>query len=215
MHDLAQSRQLRILKLLHAAEIAGITPMPILRLHAFAFLANILSPVWNLQPQEAKILKKRGGPFYPELQTELDHLVARGLCKISGLNYAVNEENKWRLEGAYALNFDLAGPVLEAAESFADERLITRFFTEIAYALASLSDADFDKAMVEDATYSDQRTSDGFVVDFGEYKDARKSNFSTNAANYFERLMPGGLHVSPGEKLQLYVKYLERRAHGG
>ena len=59
----AARRQLRIFALLRGAEAAGISPVPILQLHAFAYLSNVLAPVWRLGALDGKLLKRRGGPF--------------------------------------------------------------------------------------------------------------------------------------------------------
>ena len=78
--------------------------------------------------------------------------------------------------------------------------------------MSALSDDDLDVAAIQDATYSDPLVSVGNVVDFAEWKD---TNFSANAARYFDRLVPGGVQATPGEKLHLYARHLHRRIHGG
>src|SRR4029077_7402288 len=95
---------------------------------------------------------------------------------------------------------------------FEDERRLVSFVDEVAYALSALSDSDFDRAMSEDATYSDPLVSFGNVVDFDEW---RRTNYSANAARHFENLMPSGARATPGEMLHLYVRHLRRRIHGG
>lgn len=54
-------RRARLLLLLDAAERAGITPLASARLHAFAYLADVLSPVWDLVAFDGKIYKSEGG----------------------------------------------------------------------------------------------------------------------------------------------------------
>lgn len=71
-------RQIRLVLLLDAAEKTGLTPLPILQLHTLAFLANILAPVWDFEPIDGKLLKRRGGPFYPRLQTVRIPAIATG-----------------------------------------------------------------------------------------------------------------------------------------
>ena len=66
-----------MLLLLEAAENAGLTPIAVLNLHALAYLANVLSPIWDMAPQKRTVVRKRGGPYYPELQQEVDALVGR------------------------------------------------------------------------------------------------------------------------------------------
>lgn len=77
----------RVLLLLDAAERAGIVPLPSSRLHAFAYLADVLSPVWDLVPFDGKVYKSEGPPHYPDLQDELDRLVILGLVHVSNLRY--------------------------------------------------------------------------------------------------------------------------------
>src|SRR5437016_336881 len=78
-------RRVRVIALIDAAENAGLNPIPILRLHALAYLSNVLAPVWNMPALDGKVLKRRGGPFYPALQRDLDFLVGAGVVVISGL----------------------------------------------------------------------------------------------------------------------------------
>ena len=80
-------RRCRVLLLLDSAEQAGIAPLPSPRLHAFAYLADVLSPVWKLVPFDGKVYKSEGGPRYPDLQDELDSLVVLGLVQVSNLVY--------------------------------------------------------------------------------------------------------------------------------
>jgi hypothetical protein len=62
-----------------------------------------------------------------------------------------------------------------------------------------------------DATWSDKRTGVGDVIDFSEWQEA---NYSAFAAQTFGELEPLGNTIGRGEKLPLYLRYLERRAHG-
>lgn len=205
-------RRVRILVLLQAAEGAGLVPLKILRLHAFAYLSNVLAPVWDLPALDGKVLKRRGGPFYPALQRDLDCVVGTGMVKITGLGYVRDDENRWRLEGAYRLNHSLADGALRLINTYEDEQRLVAFVQELAYALSALSDKEFDKAVSEDATYSDSLVSFGNIVDFEEW---RRTNYSANAAQQFRGLIPSGACATPGEMLHLYVRHLLRRIHGG
>ncbi len=208
---LSLRRRVRLVVLLDAAETAGLVPIPILRLHAFAYLSNVLAPVWNLSALDVKVFKRRGGPFYPALQRDLDRLVGMGVVKITGLGHARDDDGRWRLEGSYRLNHELAVPMLRQLNTYEEEVRLVSFVQELAYALSALSDDDLDLAFSEDATYSNPLVSFDNVVDF----DERLSNYSANAAQYFDRLIPGGGRATPGEKLHLYVRHLHRRIHGG
>ncbi len=95
----AASPRAAVMLLLDAAERAAVTPLASPRLHAFAYLSDVLSPVWDLPAFDGKILKIDGGPHYPDLQEELDHLVVLGLVEVSDLEYVGRGENGARLEG--------------------------------------------------------------------------------------------------------------------
>jgi hypothetical protein len=205
-------RRIRLVVLLDAAEQAGLLPIPILRLHTLAYLSNVLAPVWDMPALEGKILKRQGGPFYPALQHDLDRLVGMGVAVILGLGHVLDEEKRWRLEGSYQLNRAFANSIVRRLLDFESERRLANFLQELAFAVSTLSDDDFDEAMTEDATYSDPMIDVGNVVDFAEWQ---KKNYSANAARYFDNLLPGGARATPGEKLHLYVRHLHSRVHGG
>jgi hypothetical protein len=205
-------RQVRLVVLLDAAENACLAPLPILRLHTLAYLSNVLAPVWDMLPLDGKVLKRHGGPFYPVLQRDLDRLVGTGVVIISGLAHVRDEEERWRLEGKYRLNRKFADRILNYLARFAEESRLRNFLYELAFALSALSNEDLDRAMTEDATYSDPIVDIGNVVDFAEWQ---QRNYSANAARYFDSLLPGGARATPGEKLHLYVRHLHTRIHGG
>ena len=78
--------------------------MPSSKLHGFAYLADVLSPVWDLAPFDGKIYKSEGGPHYPDLQDELDRLVVMGLVIVRELRYEPIGDGGARIIGSYALN---------------------------------------------------------------------------------------------------------------
>ena len=204
-------RRVRLIMLLDASEAAGLAPIKILWLHGFAYFSNVLAPVWDLPALDGAVLKRQGGPFYPALQHDLDRLVGIGLAKISDIDHIVDESNRWRLEGSFCLNREFADPILETLSNFKEERRLREFVLELGYALAALSDDDLNRAVSEDATYSDPLTAVDNVIDFDSW---RSKNYSANAAQEFDRVIPGGYALS-GEKLHLYVRHLQRRIHGG
>lgn len=201
-------RRARILMLLEAAEHTGLTPIPVLELHAFAYFANVLSPVWDLLPQKRSVLRRRGGPYYPELQDDVDVLVGRGLVSIEGLRHVADEEGRWRLEGRFSIADDGALAVTEALRAFDDERRLFGFYRELGFALASIPDGQRGGTVVEDATYGDDRVGEGAIIDFAEW---RRENYSENAARYFDHVMPGGRQATPAQKLHLYARHLQQR----
>jgi hypothetical protein len=200
--------RLRLIFLLDACEAANMAPVPVMRLHALAFLANVLAPIWSIESYDGKILKRRGGPFYPVLQQALDRLVGLGFVDVLGVRH-INEEGRWRLDGSFALNTQTTTRIIEHARRFAAERDAMEFLRRLAFAAARLR-KPLEDLVVFDATWSDRRTGIGDVIDFSEWKAA---NYSAFAAHAFEKAGPTGPTVGRGDKLPLYMRFLERKAN--
>ncbi len=209
-HEPTLRRQARILILLNAAAEASLAPISVIPLHAFAYLANVLAPVWNMPALDGRILKRKGGPFYPDLQHDLDRMVGTGMVIVRGVHHVHDSVGKWRVEGMYGLNRQLTRTALEYLLGLYDEGRVAAFARELAFALSALDDSDLERALIEDATYSDPTFSDDNVLDFEEWS---QRNPSVNAAAYFDHFMPAGTRATAGERLHLYVRHLHRRIH--
>ena len=174
----------------------------------YAYLSNVLAPVWNSRVFDGRILKRRGGPFYPTLQHDLDRLVGLGLVLITDLGHIIDKDDQWRLDGAFSLNHELAGDALKIISKFPQQLEIRSFLVEVAYAVSALSDSEFDSLPSEDPTYSDSNVAYENVVDFAEW---RRLSYSANAALHFASVSE---QATPGELLHLYVRHLSRRISG-
>ena len=104
-------RRVRLVVLLDASREAGLDPLPTRRLHLIAYLANVLSPVWDMPSVDGTVLKRRGGPFYPDLQADLDRLVGLGVARVEGLRHQRIDDDRYRLEGRFRLDRELARPI--------------------------------------------------------------------------------------------------------
>ena len=204
----ALGRRVRLLMLLDGSERAGISPIRLRRLHTYAYLSNVLAPVWESRVFDGRVLKRRGGPFYPGLQHDLDRLVGLGLVSITNFGHIIDEDNQWMLDGAFHLNRALVGETLEIIGSFPLQQEMRTFLLEIAYAVSALDDFEFDGVPSEDATYSDVNVSFENVVDFGEW---RNLNYSVNVTRHFTSLSE---LVTSAELLHLYIRHLRRRISG-
>ena len=169
-----------------------------------------MAPVWHLPPLDGAVLKQQGGPFFPELQHDLDRLVGAGVAEISGLKYVQDDSGRWRLEGCYRPNRLYADRAFQASQVFNDERRLASFLFELAYALAALTDDELDRVVTEDATYTDPLVTFDNVIDL---QTESGKNYSANAAREFDRVASGGT-TSSGEKLHLYIRHLRRRMYG-
>lgn len=204
-------RRVRLVVLLDASREAGIDPLPTLRLHLIAYLANVLSPVWDMPSVDGTVLKRRGGPFYPDLQADLDRLVGLGVVRVENLRHERIDDDHYRLEGSFRLNQDLARPILTHLHSMQDEAQAAKFVLELVLALSALSDEEIDRAITEDATYANPKVGVDNVIDFGEWMS---SNYSANAAERVGGLVKTGAVVGASEKVHLYVRHLRRRLQG-
>lgn len=210
---------MRLVLLLDASREAGLEPLPTLRLHSIAYLANVLSPVWDWGfrtgvslGRDGSVLKSVVGPFYPELQGDLDRLVGMGMVRVEELSYLELGSGRFRLDGKYSVNSDIAKPLLDYVYLRAPESRAARCIRELVLALSSLSDEELDRAVDEDATYGDPNVGLDNVVDFGEWVS---TNYSVAAAMRAGELVDAGTRVGASEQVHLYIHHLRRRLQGG
>lgn len=200
----------RLLQMLLALERVGGTPIDTRSLHAFAFFANVLSPLWDLHPLEGSVLKESGAPYFPALQRELDGLIGEGFVTVVSLSQTADGE----LEATFRLAKDRAVPVLEVVQSLPDEASAVDFLTELADAFVEIRPDRRDDAAVADAAYSDPAVAEGRIVDFAEWVSPTKGNAAWNTAQQFQKYVPPGTTLNRAEKLVMYMRLMKRRAHG-
>ena len=205
--------RVRLLQLLYAAEHAALAPIALDKLHAFAFLADVLSPVWGLRPFEDRIGRTGRPPYYPDLQAQLDLLVGMGLVEPSDLSYRTDSDGDGaHFAASYALRFgsqhlDALDRALQDDKQSASEQY---FLNSLAEALASLPDDEIAKAASQDLVY--QR----FGLDTEDYVDLDRRNGPSRTARAvasFDQAFPG-TKLTPARRLYMYANYLGRRAHG-
>lgn len=206
-------RRVRLLMLLDAADYAVISPMTTARLHAFAYLADVLSPIYDLLALNGVVLKRRIGPYFPQLQWEIDRLIGLGLVEVTELR-PVFEVSDAYVDASYCLYRQAAEPILRVA--YEDQAFIALrdFFRELAEALGGVPDSDLDATTQADVTWETGHT--GNVIDYAEWRARNYSKLSAERIEELTRAKFGqnGLELSPGAKVNLYVQYLRRSAHG-
>jgi hypothetical protein len=201
-----------VIALLDALARAAIAPTSLRVVHELAYLSNVLAPVFELSPMSASLLKRRGGPYYPELQQTIDRLVGCGMIAVSDLRYVlVPEESRYRLHGCYHLNRALADPVVNRYREVYAVTGEPLFIDELAVAYSTLASEQLGYVVGQDARYADDDVDSNNVIDFGEWTSAAKANFSRNAALTFAPTA----NLMPAERLYLYLDHLRRRASGG
>jgi hypothetical protein len=198
-------RRVNLLLLLDAAEQADLTPLPSQQLHRMAFLANGLSPIYDVPIVDGEILKYRRGPFYSDLQWDVDRLVFMGFAEISNIRHE-RDEHGWWFFADYALSQKGIGTVEQVIAAITSARERHAFYLEVAGAYSTLRQEGRDDAALEDANFRNEDALLDFVIDFSE----PETNFSAQAANGFSRLAPAGVSLSNRDKLYLYFRYLNR-----
>lgn len=201
--------QARVLQILAALEEAGATPIANRDLHAIAYLANVLSPMWEIEPIEGSVLKSSEGPHSSLFEAQLDRCVCQGFVVVTSL--VGDAERPGRIAASYRLAGERARPVLAIINGFPDERVVRGFLNELAFAFAGISPELRDDTALADASWTNPAIADQRVVDFAEFTD-QAQNPSRNIVNAFQRYAPPGVIYSRAEKLAMYVHLLRRRA---
>lgn len=199
----------RVLQIFAALEDAGATPITNRDLQSVIYLSNVLSAVWGIAPIEGAVLKTEEGPRSTKVESELDACIGAGLVEVGSI--APDEERPDKLSATFHLS-KRALAVLKVINSFPDERTVTSFMQEIAFAFVEIPPGLRDDAAVEDAAWTDPAIADNRMVDFG--LSERSENPSYNVAQAFQTYAPAGLTYTPAQKLELYLRLLKRRANG-
>ena len=202
-------RQLRIVSILSAAEIAGIAPLPTVPLHTIAYFTDALAPVWGLRIFDAQLLKRREGPMSPILQHDVDLLVTRGVVTAQDTHHVRDGDRAWRLDARYALNGPYAEPILAAVDRFEAQAQQHAFVSEVVNAVSGLGLDGIAKASSTDAAYGDVLVDFGGLLDIGG--SARESNLSAQVAFRFGQLSQPRANLSSSEMVHLYVRQLYAR----
>lgn len=210
MASIAERKQpLRVLALLDGLARASVFNAPLRAVHELAYLANVLAPVFELAAVSASLLKRRGGPYYPELQQTLDLLVGTGMVTVSGLRYVhIAEEGRYRMDGAYALVEVRTAGLLEHYRDVYWETGEPHFIEQLTAAYAVLNQDLSGGTVLQDARYADDDVDTNDVIDFGEWSALEASNFSFNAAMAFRP----GEKLWPAERLYMYMEHMQQRA---
>jgi hypothetical protein len=211
-HTQRVKKRIRLLQLLEAAERAALTPIEIRKFHSFAYLADILSPIWHLEPFEARLAKTGRSPYFPDLQHEIDTLVAMGLVEVSNLKYLRNPRDEVLFTVRFALRFESKhlDAIFEELTEEPDNENEREYLAQLANALGTLGDDDIEAAATEDATYSDPQISTQDYIELNEAVDPTSRTQTAIAA--FDTLFPD-TQLPPPRRLFMYAHYLGRKVH--
>jgi hypothetical protein len=206
---LARSRRrFRIVSILDGAHRAGLTPLPLLNLHAIAFFADALAPVWGIRILDAQLLRRSEGPMSPEFQADVDRLVGKGVVQPCSVRHVLDEDGRWRLDAHYQLNYGFGLAILETASAFENQARQLRFVHEVVHAVSALGEDAIDLATTSDAAYGSDFVDVGGIVDIASNG---KTNESARTASRIGDLMMPEVALSSAEMVHLYVRELHKR----
>ncbi|AOJ16658.1 hypothetical protein WJ02_24425 [Burkholderia vietnamiensis] len=130
----------------------------------------------------------------------------------AGIRYAfVTEEKRYRLQANYRLNNDLARGALDTYRDVYADTGEPFFIDELCAAYSMLSDHELGRTFRFDARYADTDVDNNEVIDFGQWVDPTRTNFSRNAALSFR---PGET-LQPAERIFMYIEHVQRKAAHG
>ena len=199
-------RRVWLLLLLEAVERADLAPIAGHQLHRMVYLANCLSPLYDVPVADGEILKYRRGPFYPDLQWDLDRLVGMRLLAISDVRLLRESGQPAWLFARYGIEAHGLTLVTKALQASERARERHSFYVEVAGAYAALDENAQDGAALQDANFQNPKVQPETVIDFSEWSQ----NVSLQAANTFNSFAPRGRHLTERDKLHLYFRYLNR-----
>lgn len=204
----ATKRRLRLVAILHGADEAGLSPLPLADLHNIAYLADALAPVWDLRILDVHLLKRKAGAFSPVLQEDLDRLVGLGVVRPSRITHDMDADGSWRLSGEYTLIYPQGSRILTAAASFEPSAEHVEFIVELVHAMSALGIEGMSHASSKDAAYGSSAIDIGSVIDLG---GERQLNLTARVAFRFGPLLGEAEALTRPEMIHLYVRELYKR----
>lgn len=186
--------------MLSAARRAGLSPIRVSHLHVVAYLAEALSPVWDLG-EGRDVLKRSSLPYLPEVQRALDHLIMIGVVQV--LTFDVEEDSP-TASATCALDSEISGGLLRRLHAFSEERAFEDFLLEICLGFARHD--SIEQVFLEDASYSDPTRSVHRLIELSE----GSANLSSVVASSFDAAV--GARLSAPQRVALYMNLLANRA---
>lgn len=196
-----------LLTLLDAAERIGIAPLSAQRLHRLVYLANAMAPVYDLLTPDGYLLKYKRGPFFPEVQWDIDRVCAQGLANASSLK-TLKDDLGWWFEADYGLT-QTGMAAVDKALGLADMARKANFLREVVRAFSSVLQDETDKSDQDDIVLMDisyDHADNQGPIDF----DTASRNLTVLAADAIARRVGKEETASRRQKVHVYFRYLDR-----
>jgi hypothetical protein len=196
-----------LLTLLDASERIGITPLSAQRLHRLVYLANAMAPVYDLLTPDGYLLKYKRGPFFPEVQWDIDRVCAQGLANAYNLK-TLKDELGWWFEADYGLT-PIGMAAVDKALRLPEMTRKASFLREVVRAFASVindenTQAEQDDIVLMDISYD--HADDQGPIDF----DTATRNLTVLAADAIARRVDKEETASRRQTVHIYFRYLDR-----
>lgn len=194
-----------VLIALDACDRAGLLPIGKTRLHRMVFLSNCLAELYQATPPAKRVLKYKRGPFYPDVQWQLDRLSAMGLVRVANLLIAKDHHGPW-MDADYSIT--LAG--IETTKTIRETpvgKSTGQYIDEIVFAFARISGRRLDEVALNELNYAAPGVAEGALITF----ENQLSNLAIQKAHEFERQAPDALAKRAREQIQLYLRYVDRK----
>lgn len=191
-----------VVLLLSACEKAGMTPIDKDRLHQIIYLSNCLAPLFEETPEAARLVKFHRGPFYPQVQSQLDHLAVRGALDISDVEYRRDEQGGW-MSARYVPNVT-THRVISHLVTINYGRNLQEYLTEVVFAFAATRGDAWETIALHDKNYEARR--DNSLINL------ERENLAVKTAEHFRQLLPPGIRMNRKQQVFVYLRLLERMA---
>ncbi|MBE1237406.1 hypothetical protein IHV25_07065 [Phaeovibrio sulfidiphilus] len=196
-----------LLMLLDASERIGIAPLSAQRLHRLVYLANAMAPVYDLLTPDGYLLKYKRGPFFSEVQWDMDRLCAQGLAAAS--NFKTQRDGLgWWFEADYNLT-PVGMKAVDRALELSEMEKKAIFLREVVRAFASVIKDEAVKEEQDDMVLMDvsyDRADDESPIDF----HTASHNLTVLAADEIARQVGNEETASRRQTVHVYLRYLDR-----
>jgi hypothetical protein len=170
------------------------------------FLSNCLAELYEANPPAKRVLKYKRGPFYPDVQWQLDRMSAMGLVHVTNLLISKDHHGPW-MEADYSIS--LAG--IETTKTIRETpvgKSTGLYVDELVFAFGRLGERRLDDIALSELNYAAPGVAEGALITFEDHG----SNLALRKASDFERAAPEVLQNRIREKLQLYLRYIEKES---
>lgn len=192
-----------VLLAVDACDRAGLTPIEKERFHRLIFLSNCLAELFSATPPAKRVVRYKRGPFYPDVQWQLDRLVTMGLLSINGLSLELDKHGPWT-----RANYGIRSLGVRAAELIRQTplgRQTGAYIDELVYGFAALNAQHLDDVALRELNYAAPGLAEGVLITFDDAETNRAIRKTTEIA----RVAPTLLSDRVRQKLQLYLRYID------